>query len=319
MNPHASMRSKNARESASRRANAFTLVELLVVIAIIGILVALLLPAVQAAREAARRSMCSNNFKQVSLALQNYADAKKSFPAGTYLWQSNTCSNPAPGSNGYRGWGWASFVLPYLEENGIYDRFDFRGRPIDLPSPRVNFPVTAEFVKAFLCPSEPQGPELVFMTGDGQNGTHQDDDCGNTNMAGVADSVDWTCDGSEPRNNGDGMLFNNSRVRFKDILDGTSHTLIIGEAIGLDPGSHQGFPWVTWNTLHTANGINTALYQKPSSFWAVAEMSFSSHHPGGCHFALVDGSVQFLSDNVSLPILKALTTRKGNEVIGEGI
>jgi prepilin-type N-terminal cleavage/methylation domain-containing protein len=319
MNLHASKRVEVVWKSGNRRTAGFTLVELLVVIAIIGILVALLLPAVQAAREAARRSMCSNNFKQVGLGLQNYADAKKAFPPGTYLWQSNACSAPAPGVSGYRGWGWASFILPFIEEGTLYDRFDFRGRPIDVPSPNVNFPVTAEFVKTFLCPSEPQGPELVFMTGGGQNGTHADEDCGNTNMAGIADSADWTCNGSEPRNDGDGMLFNNSRVRFKDVLDGTSHTLIVGEAIGLDPESHQGFPWVTWNTLHTANGINTALYQKPSNFWSVAEMSFSSHHPGGCHFVLVDGSVRFINESVSPTILKALTTRSGHEIVGEGL
>jgi prepilin-type N-terminal cleavage/methylation domain-containing protein len=301
------------------RRRGFTLVELLVVIAIIGILVALLLPAIQAAREAARRTQCANHFKQVGLATQNYESAKKEFPTGCRLWKANSCSKPKDASGGgYRGWGWGTYILPYMEESGVYDLYDFNSVPNDAPSPGTNFKVGARFIENYLCPSESQR-ELTEMTGNGTNGTHPNEDWALSNMAGVADSVDWTCDGAEPRLDGNGMLFNDSRIKFKHVEDGSSHTLLVGEVIGMGQGTFQGFPWVTWDILHTRNGINTAVLIRPPSPWDLAGMSFSSFHPGGCHFVNADGSVHFINETISPVALAALTTRRGGDVLPEGL
>src|SRR5262245_61239985 len=310
-------RSLGFRMHARSRRRGFTLVELLVVIAIIGILVALLLPAVQAAREAARRTQCANHFKQVGLAMQNYASAKKMFPDGLRLWSSG-CSVPPGEPSNQKLWGWGTFILPYMEENGIYDRYDFKTQPNDTPPNGMgaNFKVGAMFVENYLCPSESQR-ELTQMTSGGTNGTDPKEDWALSNMAGVADSIDWTCDGSWPKWNANGMLFGKSRVKFQQIEDGSSHTLLVGEVIGIGPGTFEGFPWVTWNVLHTANPINYAVLHRPANVWRVAEMSFSSFHPGGCHFVNADASTHFINESISPSVLAALTTRKGGETISE--
>ena len=300
-----------SRSAFSRPLHGFTLVELLVVIAIIGILVALLLPAVQSAREAARRTQCSNNFRQVGLALQNYASVKKAFPPGTLVWGS-ACSKPSTSTLNYSaGFGWAAFILPYLEENAIYNQFDFKIREIYLPP---NFAASAQFVDAFLCPSDPTGRELSFMALQNQPGYLPEEDCANTNMAGVADSKNWTCDGRFPRLDGDGMLFNDSHVGFKNVTDGSSHTLLVGEVISAEKGTHDSMMWITWNLLHTVNGINTAVHRRPSNLWSISDMSFSSFHPGGCHFSMTDGSVRWVNETINQSTLTALTTRAKGEV-----
>lgn len=303
----------------SRRAPAFTLVELLVVIAIIGVLVALLLPAVQAAREAARRAQCMNNFKQIGLAMQNHHSAKGAFPSGINMWNGFGCATPATGPfQDYHGWGWATFILPYLEQANAYDQFDF-----DLPGQYgavKNIAAGQTFIEAYLCPSDDQSGELMNCC------SHvPGPDLAGTSAAGVADSTDWTCDGAwpkpdPPRNpvqqGANGVLFQRSEISTKHITDGTSNTLLVGEVIGAGAGTNQGPFWVTWNVQHTGNGLNLPLQLDPKpSFWNVDESGFASYHPGGAHFALASGTVRFINDTVDQYVLEALATRAGAEVV----
>jgi prepilin-type N-terminal cleavage/methylation domain-containing protein len=165
----------------------FTLVELLVVIAIIGILVAMLLPAVQAAREAARRTQCANHFRQAGIALHNYNSAQQTFPVGTHTsgFVPGICeSTPHPFF--YDHFGWAGLILPYMEETDVYDQFDF-SVPSFVWAP--NFAASATRIETFLCPSDPQDGELISYTGaEPNNGPDPWDDCRQSNMAGVSDS-----------------------------------------------------------------------------------------------------------------------------------
>ena len=309
----------------NNRRQAFTLVELLVVIAIIGVLVALLLPAVQAAREAARRTQCTNNFKQVGVAMHGHHAARGHFPVGIEIWFT-PCSIPPshPGiiTDDYAGWGWATHLLPYLEQEAIYDQIDFSAA-VDDPSggyagpvdTRVNFRAAGQFVRTYLCPSDPQGAELVGCCSGISNGGSENEDLARTNMAGVADSTDWTCDGRVPRLDADGVLFNFTRIATKNIIDGTSNTLMVGEVIGVGEGTHSGHFYVTWDVLHTANGINLPLRLGPSSPWVTDKGGFASFHPGGCHFLMADGSVRFLNEDIDSVTLAALTTREGGEIL----
>jgi prepilin-type N-terminal cleavage/methylation domain-containing protein len=316
------MRHSRSFGDASRRAG-FTLVELLVVIAIIGILIALLLPAVQAAREAARRIQCGGNFKQVGVAAHNYLASNGCFPMGLAMWTSaTTCSAPpGPKDSYYPGFGWGAFLLPYAEQSQIYDRMDF-----DVPSygQDPNYRAGGVFVNTYLCPSDPQGRELVSCctraAGQG-NGSLQEEDLAKTNMSGVADSRDWTCDLRFPRKDANGMLFDLSRVKAAEVTDGTSHTLLVGEITGRGAGSYTGQFYISWNVMSTENGINFPLRfgKDPAtgflmaSPWSGGTFGFGSYHPGGCHFVCADGSVHFLTDTISQNVLTALTTRAGGE------
>jgi prepilin-type N-terminal cleavage/methylation domain-containing protein len=306
----------------TRQLPGFTLVELLVVIAIIGILVALLLPAVQSAREAARRSTCESNFRQVGVAMHNYESAKKSFPTGQDVWSGRLhCSNPGNKPQ-YFGWGWGTYILPYLEEQALYDRIDFNQISFANGS---GFPAAATHLSVYLCPSDPHGPELVDCCNPQTNGGIPEEDVARSNMCGVADSRDFTCDGNSnfARRDGDGMFFTVSNTRVAQVEDGTSHTLLVGEVIGLGQGTHRGFFWVSHGVLHTANGINNFTYllaSSPedlprSSPWDLNTAGFSSHHPGGCHFAFADSSTHFVSESIDYRVLAALTTRASGEAI----
>lgn len=290
----------------------FTLVELLVVIAIIGILIALLLPAVQAAREAARRSQCSNHFKQVGLAMHNYHSALRTFPPGIIMWDSDTKCSPGTPSR-YWGWGWSSMILPYMEQQTLYNSLDYKLTYSTAP----NFALGATRISTFLCPSDPQGGELVSCCTGVQNGSNANEDIAMTNMAGVADSTDWTCDSTWPKHfsSTDGVMGERVGARIADITDGTSNTLLVGEITGGGPGSYQGNFWVTWNILDTRDGINGAYTKVGGTYGGLRNTGFSSYHPGGCHFLLADGSVQFLAETIAKDVLVAKTTRAKGETL----
>ena len=285
----------------SRSHRAFTLVELLVVIAIIGILIALLLPAVQAAREAARRMHCTNNLKQIGLGLQVYHDTFKIFPYG---------------AGGHQGeyWSWSTLMLPHLEQETLYDRIDFNVHYAAVHP--VNNEAMKNFIPAYQCPSAP-GNELVTCC----QQIAGEADTAECNYAAVQSSENVSYMGTTE---GNGVMYLNSRTSISDITDGTSQTLVIGE-IDLDqddplktvypaycPGGScfVGIHWSAGNYMSTYRGINESngevSYQWPAP---------RSHHPGGCHFSFADGHVSFLNEDVELDLLWALTTRAGGEVI----
>lgn len=296
----------------------FTLVELLVVVTIIGLLIALLLPAVQAAREAARRIQCANHFKQVGLGMQNYHAAHQCFPPGMIVWDSRW---PADGSCGskpsteYQGFGWSALTLPYLEQQALFNAINFNGWWSTAGSTRT---ALAARVDVFLCPSDLQGGELVTCCGAWQVGVNAAEDVRMTNMAGVSDSTNWTCNGIAAKQLSlvDGAMGNRQPSSLEDFHDGTSNTLLIGEVTGGGRGSYSAHFWGTWDLLDTKDGINSGVtVPGGGSYPGFRGTGFSSFHPGGCHFTMVDGSVQFVSQNVAAVTLKALTTRSGSESI----
>ena len=303
-----------ARQRPSKGCDtAFTLVELLVVIAIIGILIALLLPAVQAAREAARRIQCANNFKQVGLALHNYHATHNKFMPGMY-----TLGGGIP-----HWFSWSAFLLPYMEETSVYEQFNFDD-PHYFSAGKTRL-ANAQIINGYLCPSDAQGGEWVNTGSENAGEPNPLDDSAYANMAGVGDHLDWTVDRIWPRSldAASGMMAANTGCSIRDVSDGTSQTLMIGEVTGAGPGTHQGFFWSCWNLADTSDGIN-GLYTvvggewpDPLGFGGFRVAGFSSFHPGGCHFTMVDASVQYLNEDISRDVLDALTTRAGGEALPE--
>ncbi len=293
------------------RQRGFTLIELLVVIAIIAILIALLLPAVQQAREAARRSSCKNNFKQVGLALHNYHDTHKTFPIGAAI--AAGCS----GLSGNHMFSWGVHILPYLDQANVYNNINFSGQAFVA----TNFTSSSclSTVQPYICPTNPHPDVIVNRAGTFAGALA--DGLGRTDMGGVADSVDWRCNngtGVRPTPTGNGVLFGISSVQFRDITDGTSNTLLVGEVTGsLSPTGLNGNFYTGYDVFSTSNGINSIDTVPGGGSFGFRPQGFSSYHVGGCHFLLCDGSVRFISENIDQGLLAGITTRAGGEVIGE--
>ena len=310
---------------------AFTLVELLVVIAIIAILIALLLPAVQAARKAARRTQCVNNLKQIGLALLGYHDAVGRFPPGALRDSIHNPPMMPPLGRHHDGFGWAVHVMPYLELSAVYDELDLSSTVDDYPATGAfsqhNLTVTNRTFSVYVCPSD--GQERVFSPGGGGR-PPPGIVIGILSYPGVADSkhafvpVNHVPPFPDPQftHIGDGMLFNLSSVRLRDVFDGTSNTLFVGEGTGsmTSPGLH--YSWTTVGLSSMEWGINgTCSIPGDGTYCWVAGPpagGFSSFHPGGCHFVNVDGSARFVSENTQHAVLQALCTRERGEVTPSG-
>ena len=307
------------------RRSAFTLVELLVVIAIIGILVALLLPAVQAACEAARRMKCSNNQKQLVLAMHNYHDRYRTFP-----WAEAA------------GWGqtWHAYLLPDIEQEPLYDIVPWTESGWgDDSRPNDPFTVLAQTPLAVMkCPTQPGGPTFARRFNSISNkglGSY-------VGCAGNDVQHDESRTTGIDARNGNGILVaypmrtRGKRVgpyAIRDVLDGTSNTFIMGESpYSVDPPcdicdrlylySRDGdfsnvgrdFSEVICSTFFCMNRslVRPGAPDQPTGY--ERELSFGSYHPGGCMMGLADGSIRFVAETVDLTVWRGYGSRAGGEV-----
>ena len=311
--------------SQSDRRGGFTLVELLVVIAIIGILVALLLPAVQSAREAARRMQCSNNLKQIGLALHNYHSALKVLPYGS----GSCCSR-----SDRESWGgtWASMILPHLEQQALYDKVDFKKHMQDQTTL-----VLESIIDAYICPSDgsastaildkrfaAHNPEKAMgLWYTASMGPTHPDQCPFSPDGATPSQTNCCCQGWNfgtqagggfPMGSTVGMFgrYKNA-IRFDDVRDGLTNTFMIGETLP----RHCTFisAWaVNFNVSPTTIPLNTMEQDNGvgQNWWRCC--GFKSRHPGGAAFAMGDGSVHFVSEGIDMRVYNALGTRAGSEV-----
>jgi len=292
----------------NRSDRGFTLVELLVVIAIIGVLVALLLPAVQAAREAARRTQCTNNLKQVGLALHNYHDKNNHLPAGgtgnLYL------------GDGNRSFSWITFVLPYLEERNLYDLVDFSGHW----STAHNMDLTVNPIPGLLCPSNDVVHDLHLLVHPtfGSQGpfytTHYQSNMGPRGQ-NPQSGREYEFEIS-PTGVGDfslqGVMGANTKIKFREITDGLSQTFLVGELSWSESdryrmwmrGLSSGAVVNSKNVVNAINSFAELFNDEP----------FGSEHPGGTHFLFCDGSVHFLNEDIDIGTYRSVASRNGQEV-----
>jgi prepilin-type N-terminal cleavage/methylation domain-containing protein/prepilin-type processing-associated H-X9-DG protein len=293
--------------------HGFTLIELLVVIAIIGVLAALLLPAVQAAREASRRTQCRNNLHQLGVALHNYHDTTHCFPPG-YVSTFDSSGNDTGA-----GWGWGSIVLPQVEQLALQKTVDFH-QPIESAA---NSAARVRVFRVFVCPSDKFKETWTAI---------KRDPLGNP-LATICQIASANYIGvfgvSEPGIDGEGMFFRDSRISLRDVTDGTSTTLLVGErsktwcdatwvgavtdaSLFPPPGSPA------LRQVQNASGMVLGhTSEGPPSGPDLECNNFSSLHSQGANFLYVDGHVGFISSFIDRALFNALATRDGGETVGD--
>lgn len=308
------------------RRQGFTLVELLVVIAIIGVLVALLLPAVQTAREAARRTQCSNNLKQMGIGMQNYHDIYRSLPVGAY-----SCC-----------WGtWLVELLPYVEQANLRSRYDDNnkyGVPVDNAryGDPVNLPVTSTQLSVYTCPSDT--PNIPFGSAFPVTSHNYAANFGNTSLLAQADvngvyfkGAPFAISGSPP---GNAYSSAARSYQFSAIEDGLSNTLMISEMLQAVGSDLRGFSWWGGAAGFTTylppnsylpdtpfqNCVNLPELNLPCTSPTTAQpamLASRSQHVGGVLSAMCDGSVHFFNETINLNIWRGLGTTHGKEANGD--
>lgn len=347
----------------------FTLIELLVVIAIIATLIALLLPAVQQAREAARRSQCKNNLKQLGIALHNYHDTHSCFPAGYYSYGTSNGSGPAwaaidPATwDAAPGWTWGTMILPFMDQAVLYNALELNRPCWDL----ANASAAQTKLSVFLCPTSSGGDES-FLIQDASGSplvkggaqlrfgrshyvaSHGQESCWGecgSSTTGIVFTNIYTKTTKTVTINGDaskvadGPFFRNSRTRMRDVTDGTSNTIFLGEHssklsdktwVGVVPGAYTHPRFTSPENGPDAAATLALIHAGPSGgelditgFPIVHPVNFPtyhvgqmySEHTGGGHVCMGDGSVRFVSENIDLLLWAELSSINEGEVTGE--
>lgn len=325
-----------------RRIKAFTLIELLVVIAIIAILIALLLPAVQQAREAARRTQCKNHMKQLGLALHNYHDTFLVFPPGG----TTGTTSPYPGSAAVN---WSALITPYMDQAVMYNTFDFNNG--NCWSTAGNPPAMATAretpIPAYLCPSSP----TATYAGYGWTLSNTWGRSATMHYTGIMGSTQ-TPAATDPLRSNRGVFYKNSKIGVRDVTDGTSNTMIVGEYSGLAKGQRLSsirtagpevtYGWMnsqawftgydtgtgttgyiysiqlgTYKTVTYAPNVAFFLGTGASNASTTYNQSLKSQHTGGVHILMGDGACRFLSENIAIQTLYNLADANDQNMMGE--